>query len=115
MGIFQMRYKLWLERDGKVFGKGPLMLLQGVKEHGSLSEAARGMDMSYNKAYNLIKDIEGRLGSRLITSKSGGEQGGGSILTEEAEKLIAAYQVFNSECEESLQQIFRKHFDQFGL
>lgn len=115
MSIFELRYKLWLERNGKVFGKGPLMLLQGVKEHGSLSEAARSMDMSYNKAYNLIKDIESRLGSNLIKSKSGGEKGGGSELTEEAEKLIAAYQAFSRECEESIRQIFIKHFEQFEL
>lgn len=87
----------------------------GVKEKGSLSEAARSMNMSYNKAYTLIRAIEGKLDCKLITSKSGGEKGGGSELTEEAEKLIAVYMNFQNECEASLQQIFNKHFSEFKL
>lgn len=110
-----MKYKLWIEKDGKVFGKGPLELLMGVKEKGSLSESARAMGMSYNKAYTLIKSIENKLGCRLVSSKSGGENGGGSMITEEAEKLIAVYQAFYSECEESLQQIFQRYFNSFNL
>jgi molybdate transport system regulatory protein len=71
--------------------------------------------MSYNKAYTLIRTIEGKLGCKLLTSKSGGEKGGGSELTEEAEKLISAYINFYTECELNLKQIFEKHFGEFRL
>jgi len=108
--MFQLKYKIWIDKEGKVFGKGPLMLLKGVKETGSLREAAKLMDMSYNKAHTLIKSIEEKLGYKLISSKSGGLKGGGSELTEKAEELIIAYQNFYIECEKSLQEIFQKHF-----
>ena len=108
--MYQLKYKIWIDKDGKVFGKGPLELLKGVKDTGSLSEAARNMNMSYNKAHNLIKSIETKLGYKLISSKSGGLKGGGSELTKEAEELINTYQNFNDECERSLHEIFHKHF-----
>ncbi|KUO68405.1 MAG: hypothetical protein APF77_12535 [Clostridia bacterium BRH_c25] len=108
--MYELKYKIWIDKEGKVFGKGPLELLQGVKDKGSLSEAARSMNMSYNKAYNLIKSIEEKLGYRLIASKSGGSKGGGSELTEKAEELVGIYQNFYEECERSLHAIFHKHF-----
>lgn len=108
--MYQLKYKLWLEKDGKVFGKGPLELLKGVRDSGSLSEAARSMNMSYNKAYNLIRGIEEKLSFSLIESKSGGSGGGGSRLTEKAEALMNTYQSFSEECERSLNEIFRRYF-----
>lgn len=108
--MFEVKYKIWLEQEGKAFGKGPLLLLKGVKESGSLSEAAKAMGMSYNKAYNLIRLIEGRLGYKLIESKSGGTKGGGSYLTKEAEALMQLYGEFFTECERSIQEIYKRFF-----
>lgn len=113
--MLHLRYKIWLENGGKVFGKGPHLLLQGVLQHGSLSEAAKEMGMSYNKAHNLIRDIEQRLGYKLIASKTGGTKGGGSELTKEAEALMMRYEKFYSECEQSLQNIFEKYFNETAI
>ncbi len=106
----QVKYKIWLENNGKVFGKGPYELLKGVVKTGSLSEAAKAMNMSYNKAYNLMKSIEENLGYKLIESKSGGARGGGSTLTKNAQILMETYEKFNEECEEELKRIFNKYF-----
>lgn len=109
--MFQLKYKIWLEKDGKVFGKGPYELLMGIKKYGSLSESAKQLNMSYNKAFNLIKDIEKRLGYELIKRKTGGSGGGGSQLTEQAEELLSKYILFANECDERLNEIFKKHFE----
>lgn len=112
----QLKYKIWIEvEEGKIFGVGPLKLLRGVKETGSLSEAAKNMNMSYNKAHTLIKSIEEKLGYKLISSRTGGLKGGGSELTEKAEKFIIAYQNFYDECETSLKEIFSRHFNDICL
>ena len=108
--MFQLKYKIWIDDDGKVFGKGPYDLLLGVKEKGSLSEAAKTLKMSYNKAFTLIKDIEKRLGYKLIVTKAGGNKGGGSIITDEAEALMKKYDDFINECNESLDSIFKRYF-----
>jgi molybdate transport system regulatory protein len=113
--MLKVKYKIWLDEEGKIFGQGPYNLLRGVKDKGSLSEAAKCMGMSYNKAYNLVKGIEDRVGFKLITSKSGGNKGGGSVLTDKAENLILAYEKFFSECEESIQSLFLKYFKDKSL
>jgi molybdate transport system regulatory protein len=108
--MLQIKYKIWLDNEGSAFGKGPYELLMGVKKNGSLSLSAKGMGMSYNKAHNLIKQIEERLGFNLLVSKVGGSKGGGSSLTEEAEKLMETYEDFILECDHCLQGIFDRYF-----
>lgn len=109
--MYQLKYKVWLDKEGKVFGKGPYELLLGIKKYGSLNEAAKHMKMSYNKAHTLIKDIEKKLGFTLIETKSGGNGGGGSKLTKKADELMVNYELFINECEENLKAIFEKYFN----
>jgi molybdate transport system regulatory protein len=111
--MLKLKYKLWLDQDGKAFGDGPLNLLQHVDTTGSLNTAAKNMKMSYSQAYNLIKTLEKRLGFTLIESKIGGSGGGGSTLTQEAKLLMAEYENFSFECETLLQQTFEKYFTSF--
>lgn len=108
--MYNLRYKLWLEKDGKAFGEGPYQLLTGILESGSLSNAAKKLGMSYSLAYNLIKSIENNLGFPLITSKSGGPGGGGSELTPEALNLMNKYRGFQDEAALMLKELFEKYF-----
>ncbi|MEW8956242.1 winged helix-turn-helix domain-containing protein [Clostridium sp.] len=111
--MFDVKYKIWLDKDGKVFGEGPYKLLMGVKEKGSLSEAAKIYGISYNKAHTLIKNIEKNLGFPLIIRKTGGAHGGGSELTKEAEKLMDRYSKFYCSCEKAIEEIFNSYFHDF--
>ena len=75
----------------KCFGPGIAELLRRVEEHSSLRAAARSMEMAYSKAWTITKNAERVLGFPLLTTKTGGKQGGGAALTEEAKRLLAAY------------------------
>lgn len=108
--MLNLKYKIWLEDDGKVFGKGPYDLLLGVRDYGSLAESAKHLNMSYNKAFTLIKSIEKRLGYKLIDTQAGGMNGGGSQLTEEANGLMSNYEAFIKACDESLTALFSEYF-----
>lgn len=109
--MFEIKYKLWLEREGRVFGQGALYLLKGVEETGSLSKAAKNLQMSYNKAHNLIKNTEQRLGFKLIISKSGGTKGGSSIITEEGKAFMENFEAFYLECDRAINDVFQKYFN----
>ncbi|HHU31808.1 MAG: winged helix-turn-helix domain-containing protein [Zhaonellaceae bacterium] len=109
--MYILRYKLWLEKDGKAFGEGPYQLLAGILETGSLSNAAKKLNMSYSLAYNLIKKVEKNLGFPLIQSKSGGQGGGGSVLTPEALDLMEKYNGFLKESASALEKLFAKYFN----
>lgn len=108
--MYEIKYKIWLECNGKVFGEGPYHLLKGIEDTGSLNTSARTMKMSYSQAYKLIKNIEQRLGFPLIKSQTGGQGGGGSQLTDEAKALMVKYLAFRQECQDKLQSAFTKHF-----
>jgi len=111
--ILKLRYKIWIEKDGeKVFGDGPLDILHRVERTGSLRQAAAEINMSYSQAWNLMKNLENRLGFKLLERKIGGESGGGSQLTEEARDLMMKFEIFRDKAKESLnlhyKEIFKK-------
>lgn len=109
--MYQIKYKIWLDKGGKVFGQGPYHLLKGIENTGSLNISARAMKMSYSQAYKLIKNIEKRLGFPLIKSHTGGQGGGGSQLTNEAKELMDKYVSFEKACGEYIQSAYEKYFD----
>ncbi|MBB3054482.1 winged helix-turn-helix domain-containing protein [Mucilaginibacter gotjawali] len=80
---------LWLESDGKhFFGPGPVELLERIAETGSISEAAKQMQMSYKKAWELVNALNSQTQNPVVIPRTGGEKGGGSTITEEAKVLI---------------------------
>ena len=108
--MYQYKYKIWLEKDGKIFGEGPYRLLKGIQDSGSLNTSAKAMKMSYSQAYKLIKNIEKRLGFSLIKSQTGGQGGGGSQLTDDAKKLMEKYLAFKEECSQAIYNAYEKYF-----
>jgi molybdate transport system regulatory protein len=109
--ILELRYKLWIEKNReKVFGDGPLDILHRVERTGSLRKAAEEINMSYSQAWNLIKDLEERLGFKLLERKRGGESGGGSQLTEQARDLMMKFEIFRDKAQKSLNLLYKEIF-----
>ena len=80
--------RFWLTLDGKNFlGRGRVELLQRIRETGSISRAARMMQMSYKAAWDAVDAMNAAWGIPLVASDPAG-----SRLTPDAEQLIAAYQ-----------------------
>lgn len=85
--------KIWLESTGeRFFGPGPLELLEKIEETGSISHAAKAMNMSYKKAWELINHLNNQTNFPVVVPQAGGEKGGGSTLTPEGVELIKYYQ-----------------------
>lgn len=80
--------------DQKCFGPGVAQLLRYVDELHSLRAAALAMSMAYSKAWTVIHNAETGLGFKLLSSVTGGKNGGGAVLTEEARKMISAYEEY---------------------
>ena len=80
--------------DTKCFGPGVAQLLHTVDRLHSLRAAAAEMEMAYSKAWNIIRNSEAALGFKLLHSSTGGKGGGGAFLTEDAVKLLTAYEGF---------------------
>jgi molybdate transport system regulatory protein len=80
--------RFWLTLDGKNFlGRGRVELLQRIRETGSISRAAKAMQMSYKAAWDAVDAMNVAWGVPLVESGPAG-----SHLTGDAERLIAAFQ-----------------------
>ncbi|MDX9871496.1 MAG: LysR family transcriptional regulator [Clostridia bacterium] len=102
--------RLWFDNDGKAFGQGPYRILLEVQKLGSLNQAAKELDLSYNKAWKTIQMVEKRIGFKLLESASGGKTGGGSTLTPEAIEFLSRYERFKLEVDANIQATFDKYF-----
>ena len=83
--------------DEKCFGPGIAALLRRVKVYHSLRSAAASMGMAYSKAWTVLKSCEEHLGFKLVLSTVGGRNGGGATLTDNAERMLAAYDEYCAE------------------
>ncbi|RDE13346.1 MAG: hypothetical protein C4K49_08630 [Candidatus Thorarchaeota archaeon] len=88
-----VKWKLWLEHDGNyVFGRGAYEILKAVDETGTITEGAMRLGMSYRYAWGVIREIEKKLGARLIETHKGGTVGGGGArVTELGHRLMRIF------------------------
>jgi molybdate transport system regulatory protein len=70
-----------LDPEGRI-GPGKIELLEHIASSGSISAAARAMEMSYKRAWDLVDDMNRVFGKPLITAQTGGKSGGGAQLTQ---------------------------------
>ncbi len=96
--------------DRKCFGPGIAALLHRVDELHSLRAAAQSMEMAYSKAWKIVKNGEEGLGIRLLSSTTGGKNGGGAVLTEEARALLENYDAYCQELRALAEQKFAERF-----
>ena len=85
--------RLWFQiriGEGR-FGPGKADLLAHIRDTGSISAAARRMDMSYRRAWTLLEAINALTDAPAVETERGGARGGGARLTARGEALLAAY------------------------
>lgn len=91
------RVKIWIERGGEVaLSDWRVALLEAVDAAGSLSAAARQLNVPYRTAWYKLRQIETSLGVKLLETHSGGAEGGRSRLTPEARALVDAFRTFSA-------------------
>ncbi|MDA8421840.1 MAG: winged helix-turn-helix domain-containing protein [Nitrospiraceae bacterium] len=106
-----VKSKFWIEADGQpVFGRGRKELLDAIDRCGSINRAAAEMNMSYRKAWGAIRAMEERLGIRLIERTTGGPEGGGAVLTDDARKFMAQYRAVESGMQQYVDERFKAVF-----
>lgn len=107
------RVKFWLETpEGQyLMGPGLYRLLLAVAQRGNLKEGARHIGVSYRKAWDQVREAEERLGFALLHKHSGGESGGSSQLTPQAQGLLEGYGKVLEGLEQVLQEQFARAFE----
>ncbi|MCI9594177.1 MAG: NTP transferase domain-containing protein [Lachnospiraceae bacterium] len=102
--------QLYLEGDDIFFGPGIAQFLSLVDHTGSMQTACRQMHMSYSKGWHIVKDAEKHLGFPLLSTKSGGSDGGSSVLTPKSRDYLKRYLAMEEEVQQAAKTLFQKYF-----
>lgn len=87
-----VRFRLRIMADDLIaIGPGKIALIEAVSRTGSITAAAKSLDMSYRRAWLLIEELNRSLARPAVDSAKGGVQGGGSELTDVGQQLIELY------------------------
>jgi molybdate transport system regulatory protein len=93
-----VRFRLRITRDEAIaLGPGKVSLLEAVRDQGSISAAARSLNMSYRRAWMLMDELNQSLASPATISEHGGNTGGGSVLTPVGEEIVRLYRAIETQ------------------
>jgi len=83
--------------SGDRIGPGKIALLEAIRSTGSISAAARTIGMSYRRAWLLVDEINRSLREPAVTAATGGQHGGGAVVTPVGEKVVDLYRTIESQ------------------
>ena len=102
----EIKYKIWIEKDGKViFGHGREDLFQAIEECHSLNAAAKKLGMSYRAAWGRLRASEERLGIKLVESNTAKK---GMTLTTAAKGLLNKFRQLEEDTDAYLKKTNRE-------
>ncbi len=87
--------------DGRHLGHGKVRLLEMVEAHGSISSAARAMDMSYRRAWLLADEVNRMFTTPVLETQLGGKGGGHARLTDFGRMLVDQYRAIERESKDA--------------
>jgi molybdate transport system regulatory protein len=91
---YKLAGTLWIEFENeRFFGPGRAELLEKIDATGSITQAAKEMNMSYKKAWQMVTALNRQAACPMVQVQTGGEGGGGSLITKEAKELIAHHRL----------------------
>ncbi|QCP54580.1 LysR family transcriptional regulator [Trinickia violacea] len=89
---------VWLRAGHETLGGAArIALLEAIGATGSITGAAKAVEMSYKAAWDAIDTMNNLAGEPLVTRAAGGKGGGGTKLTPRAIRLIETFRAVEHE------------------
>lgn len=83
---------VWMTVGGdNLGGKGRIGLLRAIAEHGSITQAAKAIGMSYKAAWDAVDTMNNVAAEPLVERSTGGRGGGSTCLTERGKQLVKRF------------------------
>ena len=100
------------DNENIFFGPGVAELLRAIEKTGNVKDAAATMNLSYTKAWAMLRNAKKGMKADAVISRKGGINGGSAYLTDEGKKLLEKYERFEKEDKKELEATFIRCFEE---
>ncbi len=98
--------KLEVSTDvGTFLGDTRIRLLEAIEQHGSISQAAKHVPLSYKAAWDAVDAMNNLADQPLVERSTGGKHGGGTVLTDHGRKVVGLYRAVEAEYQIALDRL----------
>jgi molybdate transport system regulatory protein len=100
----RLRFRIRITTDNGtiILGPGKAELLEAIRRTGSIRAAARQTEMSYMRAWSLVRTMNAAFRSPLVEKVRGGPARGGARLTDRGERVLKIYERMNRRAESAV-------------
>lgn len=103
------RGRVWIDGpEGTFIGYGRVVLLERIIEYGSITKAAKSMEMSYRRAWDLVDSMNRQARKPFVGLATGGKGGGGASVTDDGRKAIKMFWKFHEDLQAFLKREEKK-------
>jgi molybdate transport system regulatory protein len=104
--MIEVECHISIKKDGIGF-LNPLktQLLQEIGKNGSLTGAAKKMEISYQHVWTMIDEMNRTAPSPLVLKQRGGANGGGTSISDYGERMLREYFLIQAEIKKVVDQI----------
>ncbi|MEO8136709.1 MAG: winged helix-turn-helix domain-containing protein [Betaproteobacteria bacterium] len=89
-------------------GPGKVALLEAIGDTGSITAAAKSLDMSYRRAWLLVDEMNTCMRHPVVETATGGVKGGGSLLTPIGREIITRYRAIQAQARTAVTEELEK-------
>ncbi|KIE86349.1 LysR family transcriptional regulator [Acinetobacter pittii] len=102
----KLQIRILLEQN-IAFGPGKADLLEAIERTGSISQAAKYMNMSYRRAWQLVDTMNQCFETALVETQTGGTHGGGAAVTALGQKVLQNYRQMEINARQALEHDYQ--------
>jgi molybdate transport system regulatory protein len=103
------RGRVWIDGpEGTFIGYGRVVLLERIMEFGSITKAAKSMQMAYRHAWDLVDSMNRQATKPFVELATGGKGGGGAQVTPAGKRAIKVFRKFHEDLESFLRKEEKK-------
>ena len=93
-----VQFRLRIRKGPHVaIGPGKIDLLEAISHRGSITAAAKSLDMSYRRAWVLVDEMNRYMRRPVIATATGGVNGGGAQLTPTGLEIVTRYRAIQAQ------------------
>jgi len=106
--MLRPRLRIVAEDDTIVLGPGKADLLDAIDRAGSIRKAATELQMSYMRAWTLVRTMNAAFRSPLVEKERGGSAQGGAQLTARGRAVLKLYRRMEKEAAKSVDAMWKE-------